>query len=492
MSTLLGSIARAHVVGAAAIMSFGYLPLAFAQEAAPKVDHSQHTMPMQDHSKHQHVMPPAPDVKKKKSSATKPKSTVKHVHSPSQQEPQPPSLHSEHVMPDHSAHAMKGFLGPYGLGREASGTSWTPDVTPHGGIHKQVGDWSTMWHALLNFNYDRQGGLRGDNKTFVSGMVMGMAQREVGENTFGLRAMLSPEPLMGASGYPLLLATGETADGRNHLIDRQHPHDLFMELAAIYSRRLSVNSSFFLYAGLPGEPALGPPAFMHRISGMDIPEAPIAHHWLDSTHITFGVVTAGYIVNGWKIEASAFRGREPDQYRYDIEAPKLDSYSARLSWNPIRELSMQVSWGRLHSPEQLAPDINEDRVTASVIYAQPFGNDNLWSNTLAWGRKMLSPGDTLDGFMFESAVNFKKTYTLFMRAERVAENELTHDLPGLDGRVFTVNKISFGGIYDFPVRDQVKIGVGGLISKYVLPSELKTLYGSDPTSYMLFARLKVM
>jgi len=203
-------------------------------------------------------------------------------------------------------------------------------------------------------------------------------------------------------------------------------------------------------------------------------------------------VTAGYIVNGWKLEASAFRGREPDQYRYDIETPKLDSYSARLSWNPVRELSMQVSWGRLHSPEQLAPDINEDRVTASVIYAQPFGNDNLWSNTLAWGRKMLRPGDTLDGFMFESAVNFKKTYTLFMRAERVAENELTHDLPGLDGRVFTVNKISFGGIYDFPVRDQVKIGVGALISKYVLPSELKTLYGSDPTSYMLFARLKVM
>ena len=105
---------------------------------------------------------------------------------------------------------------------------------------------------------------------------------------------------------------------------------------------------------------------------------------------------------------------------------------------------------------------------------------------------MLQPGDTLDGFMFESTVNFKKTYTLFMRAERVAENELTHDIPGLDGRIFTVNKITFGGIYDFPVRDQVKFGVGALVSKYVLPSDLRPLYGSDPTSYMLFARLKVM
>lgn len=491
MSTLLGWIARACVICTAALMNFGYLSLTFAQEAAPKVDHSQHTKPMQDHSKHQHVMPPATDAKKKKPSATK-KPAAKHVHSPSQQTAQTPSLHSEHVTPGHTAHAMKGFLGPYLMGREASGTAWQPDTVSHGGVHRQFGDWTSAWHALLNFNYDRQGGPRGDNKTFVSGMIMGMAQRQVGEHTFGLRAMLSPEPFMGANGYPLILATGETADGRNHLVDRQHPHELFMELAAIYSRQLSANSSFFLYAGLPGEPALGPPAFMHRISGMDIPEAPITHHWLDSTHITFGVVTAGFIVNGWKLEASAFRGREPDQYRYDIEAPKLDSYSARLSWNPIRELSMQVSWGRLHSPEQLAPDVNEDRVTASVIYAHPFGTDNMWSNTFAWGRKMLRPGDTLDGFMFESAVNFKKTYTLFMRAERVAENELTHDLPGLDGRVFTVNKISIGGIYDFPVRHQVKIGVGGLISKYVLLSELKTLYGSDPTSYMLFARLKVM
>src|SRR5262249_47402055 len=158
--------------------------------------------------------------------------------------------------PVHSAHAMRGFLGPYGSGREASGTSWVPDVTPHGGIHRQFGDWTTMWHALLNFNYDSQGGLRGGNKTFASGMVMGMAQRQVGEHTIGFRAMLSPEPLMGANGYPLLLATGETADGRSHLVDRQHPHELFMELAAIYSRQLSAGSSVFLYAGLPGEPAL--------------------------------------------------------------------------------------------------------------------------------------------------------------------------------------------------------------------------------------------
>ncbi len=136
---------------------------------------------------------------------------------------------------------------------------------------------------------------------------------------------------------------------------------------------------------------------MHRTSGMDNPEAPISHHWLDSTHITFGVVTAGVVVNDWKFEASAFRGREPDQNRYDIEQPALDSFAGRVSWNPIRELSLQFSCGHLNSPEQLSSAVNEDRLTASAIYTTPFGDGHLLSTTVAWGRKMLRPGDRLGG-----------------------------------------------------------------------------------------------
>jgi hypothetical protein len=394
----------------------------------------------------------------------------------------------DHTMADHG---MTGFLGPYGMSREGSGTSWLPDTTPHEGIHGSFGEWTTMWHALLNGVYDQQGGPRGGQKTFVNGMVMGMAQRAMGDGTFGVRAMLAPDPFMGASGYPLLLATGETADGRTPLVDRQHPHDLFMELAATYSYNLSSNSSVFLYAGLPGEPALGPPAFMHRTSGLDIPEAPISHHWLDSTHITFGVVTAGVVLDKWKIEASAFRGREPDQHRFDLEPPKLDSFAARVTWNPLPELSMQVSAGRLRSPEQLKPGVDEDRITASATYTQPFGDGNLWTSTVAWGRKMQRPGDTLDGFSIESALLFQKTYTLFARAERVEENELFRNVPGFDGRVFTVNKLSVGGIYDIPLHDRMRFGLGALVSTYGLPSEIKPFYGHDPVSYMLFARIKV-
>ena len=192
------------------------------------------------------------------------------------------------------AMSTTGVLGSYPMTREASGTSWQPDVTTHDGIHGAVGDWSTMVHATLNGVYDWQGGPRGDNLLFMSGMAMASAQRTFADDdVVNVRAMLSPDPLMGKRGYPLLLAAGETADGTTTLVDRQHPHDLFMELSAFYSRPLAEDVSAFIYVGLPGEPAFGPPAFMHRAASVDSPEAPISHHWLDSTQTSTGSGVSG-------------------------------------------------------------------------------------------------------------------------------------------------------------------------------------------------------
>ncbi len=386
---------------------------------------------------------------------------------------------------------MTGAFGTYGMSREASGTSWQPESTPLQAAMFSAGDWMLMAHGDIDVVTDSQGGTRGANKTFAAGMGMLMGQKSVGEDgTVGLRAMMSLDPLMGANGYPLLFATGETANGRTALVDRQHPHDLFMELSASYSAKLSESSSAFVYFGLPGEPALGPPAFMHRFSGMDNPEAPITHHWLDSTHITYGVATVGAVYDAWKIEGSVFRGREPDQYRYDIESPGFDSVSARLSYNPTPNWSGQVSWGYLKSPEQLNPEINENRVTASATYNLPFGDSN-WSTTLAWGRKMNRPGNTLDGFLLESAVVLQDTDTIFARAERVSEDELFDGFgPPLQGRIFTVNALTIGYIHDLHLTENLKLGLGGLVSRYAYPAALDGEYG-DPTSFMFFVRLKL-
>jgi hypothetical protein len=386
---------------------------------------------------------------------------------------------------------VKGDLGSYPMTRDASGTAWQPDSSPMEGVHDDLGGWTTMLHGYIAGVHDNQGGPRGGEKTFEESMLMGMAQRETGGGTLTFKGMFSLDPLMGKSGYPLLLATGETADGRTPLVDRQHPHDFFMELAGVYSHPLSAKVSAFLYAGLPGEPALGPATFMHRFSGMANPEAPIDHHWLDSTHITFGVITAGVVYDRLKLEVSSFRGREPDQNRWDIEAPRLDSWSVRAAWNPSPDWSLQVSRGYLHSPEQLTPLVDQDRTTASATYNRPLAHGN-WQTTFAWGRDANRPGSTTDALLLESALSHGRN-TLFGRAENVPKDELFADQPTSPffGRVFNVSKFSLGYYYTLPIQRPFVLDLGGLVSKYALPSALDSAYGADPTSFMLFARFKL-
>ncbi len=386
----------------------------------------------------------------------------------------------------HAGMAMTGALGGYPMTRDASGTSWQPDTSEHAGIALAAGKWSVMVHALLNGVYDDQHGPRGDAEAFPQGMVMAMAKRDLGGDALQFRAMLSPDPLMGRDGYPLLLATGETADGVTPLVDRQHPHDLFMELSASYRHAVSDTDSVFVYAGLPGEPAFGPPAFMHRQSILDSPEAPISHHWLDSTHITFGVVTAGWVHGRVKVEASRFRGREPDQRRYDIETGALDSTAARVSWNPTDTLSLQASWARQVSPEQLEPDADQTKWSASAIYTRKVGDAGWWSTTAAWGRRS-HDGRRLDAFVLETAVKPSPAWTVFARAERTRNDELAAG----HGVAYTVGKASVGAIRDFAIARHVAFGVGGLYAVNILPGGLDRAYGGDPGGAMAFVRLKI-
>ena len=386
-------------------------------------------------------------------------------------------------------HAMQGMYGPYPMEREASGTSWQPDSTPTEGMHVMKKDWMLMLHGFADTVYDHQGGPRGDSKFFGPTMIMFMAQRTLGSGTLGLRSMLSADPAtVGKSGYPLLLQTGEALNG-DPLIDRQHPHDLFMELAASYSLRFSDEGSVFAYFGLPGEPALGPPAFMHRFSGADIPEAPISHHWLDSTHITFGVGTLGVVWKTIKLEGSTFRGREPDEDRWDIERPKFDSYSGRVSWNPKGDWALQASRGRLDEPEELEPGVDVTRTTASATYHKSTASAD-WQTTFAWGRNQKSSGAALDAFLAESTVRMKKVNTLFARVERVDKDELFESGP-LAGEAFWVSKATLGFIHDFNRDGKVAWGVGALGSLHVVPETLKPFYDERPASFMLFARSKI-
>ena len=407
----------------------------------------------------------------------------------------PHAGHKGHAMPgataprsDHEGHhAPPAFLGPYPRNREASGTSWVPDAAPHEGAHATRGAWGLMAHGFAMAVADKQGGPRGDEKLFGASMLMGMATRPVGPGRLGLRGMVSLDPAtIGKEGYPLLLQTGETADGLEHLIDRQHPHDLFMELAATFSVS-SGSRSLFAYGGLPGEPALGPPVFMHRPSGIEFPGAPISHHWLDSSHITFGVVTAGAIAGGWKLEGSLFKGREPDENRYDIESPKLDSRAVRLSWNPTRNWAFQASHGRLTSPEQLSPGVDVDRTTASALFSRA-GRRARLDAALAWGRNENRPGRTLHALLFEATVVARERHHFLGRGEIAEKDELFDESHPFSGRAFTVGKTEIGYLYDFLRAPRIAVGVGATGSLHFVPNRIGGEYGDTPTAGMLYLR----
>jgi hypothetical protein len=303
--------------------------------------------------------------------------------------------------------------------------------------------------------------------------------------------MLSPDPAMGPEGYPLLLATGETADGKTPLVDRQHPHNLFMELSATYTRRFTEHDNVYVYAGLPGEPAFGPPTFMHRESIEDDPEAPISHHWLDSTHVTFGVVTGGWVHDDLKLEASAFNGREPDQNRWAIEPRGLDSAAVRLSWNPGPNWALQASWAYQKSPEQLEPLADQRKASASAMYTVKFGDDGAWASTLAWGRRQNTNGGTpLDAFLLESTLKPNDRWTFFARAEQERNDELTKGV--LTGPAYAVAKVGAGIIRDWRVAPHVKLGLGALYDFNFVPTALAPSYGSTtPRGAMGFVRLKL-
>jgi hypothetical protein len=411
---------------------------------------------------------------------------------PTQSAPAPmqPMAHGEMNMPvaAHGGHemAITGALGSYPMRRESSGTAWQPDTSEHIGLMKMSGNWTFMAHGVLNLVTDHQSGPRGDDEAFASGMLMGMARRPLGNGTLQFKAMVSPDPTMGPSGYPLLLASGETANGTTPLVDRQHPHDFFMELSASLSQNIGPKSSVFLYAALPGEPAFGPPAFMHREAILDSPEAPITHHWLDSTHISFGVVTAGLVLGRAKLEVSRFNGREPDQHRWNIETAPLDSTSVRLSWNPTAELALQGSWGDFKDPEQLEPGVDQKRFSASALYAREVAPGWKLAGTLAWGRKNAEHHND-DAFAAEASVKHAAS-TVFGRGELIENRELL----GLNGSTYRVGKVSLGAVRDFGIAEHLSVGAGGLFSLNFVPGALAPLYGgSDPVGAMGFVRLKL-
>ena len=393
------------------------------------------------------------------------------VTAPALAQPQEPAAQ------EHQLDAAAETLFP---SRDSSGTAWLPERTPMYGFHRQRGPWEVMLHGntFLQYLYESGEEHRRAQQVGSINWFMGMARRPLAGGRVGIRGMFSLEPFtIGGCGYPVLLATGETCDG-DTIHDRQHPHDLFMELAVEYDRPLAPGLRWSLYAGPAGEPALGPPAFPHRLSAMANLLAPIGHHWLDATHITYGVLTAGVYSNRWKGEASLFNGREPDEQRTDLDLAALDSFSGRIWLMPTDRLAFQLSAGRLVEAEAAHDDagarVDVTRTTASATYHAALAASGFLATTIGWGvnREL---DETTNAFTAEAVATPDSINTWFARLE-VAE-KAAHDLHITEAEgIFTVARFQAGYVRYLSARRGFQPGLGGSVSWSVVPEPLAPRY----------------
>jgi hypothetical protein len=398
----------------------------------------------------------------------------------------------------HTSHPdTSSMIKPLGVSmdRMGSGTTWIPDAVTLPTQQRMAGNWFFMFHGFLFGQYDAQGGPRGAEQFGSLNWGMLMASRNLAGGRFQVRTMLSLDPATVTNrGYPLLLQSGETYRGQP-LVDRQHPHDFWMELGVLYERALSSRVGISLYAAPSGEPALGPVAFMHRPSAMDDLAAPLAHHWQDATHISFGVLTGGLFGHRWKLEASFFNGREPDERRWNFDRIRLDSYSGRLTVNPDSSWSFSAGYGYLKSPETLRPGEPVHRVTASALHGHSLGMAGQWATALVWGANR-HEGRLRHAFMLESEAILDRFNTILGRAELVQKTAEDLALPAGPGgfapeSTFSIAAFSLGYIREVARFSGGTLGIGVRGNLAAVPAALESIYGSRmPTGAMIFVRLR--
>jgi hypothetical protein len=339
--------------------------------------------------------------------------------------------------------------------------------------------WHLTQDGVVFALFNDQGSSRGGKEFVVPNWWMLMAARKTSHGTLTLSGMASLDAAtVGGDGYRELFQAGEVYRGQP-IVDRQHPHDLFMQLSASWLVPLSTSTALTLTGAPVGSPALGPIAFMHRASAFDNPMATLTHHVFDSTHVSFGVATAAVERGPWTLEGSVFNGREPDEHRWDFDFGRMDSVSGRVWFKPNAEWAFQVSTGHLVAPEVLEPG-NLERTTVSASWMRAAGG-NVESVTLGYGRNDPSY-DAARNAVFIEGARHTGPNTMFGRIEIT---QLDHAIADVTVGAFTV-----GGVRDILSRHGFESGVGAGVTVYGTSSLLNPSYGSFPVSFQVFFRLR--
>ncbi len=411
-------------------------------------------------------------------------------------------------------HDLRGAI----LTHVASGTTAEPPSTPMPMLMRQRGPWMLMLHGNAFLADTQQQAAqptsptnrRGADKLFSTNWIMPMAMRPLGPGQLTVRAMFSLEPATITNrSYPELFQQGETAFG-TPIVDGQHPHDFFMEVAALYDWKTSERSLLSLYAAPVGDPAIGPTAYPHRMSASEDPIAALGHHQQDSTHIAFNVLTAGFTWRWLRFEESGFHGAEPTEARWHFEpSPNghaIDSYSSRLTFVPSANWSAQYSWAHITSPEALYPGEDQSRQTASIMVNRPGGHDlgaglrssNL-SATLLWGRtRSLADNSKENSYLAEALWKFGSTNYVWTRLENAGRSNELLISPGsplppnfTELPIGHVAAYTAGYDHDLPLAPHLLVAPGAQFTSYTTPSALTRSYGSHPFGVVAFVRFRI-
>ncbi len=411
------------------------------------------------------------------------------------------------------------------LNHLSSGTSIEPASTPINMIMSHRAGWMLMLHGTAYVANIQQHAdepetdpstgeipaRRGGDKFFSTNWIMPMAMRQLGPGQLTLRAMFSLEPATVTDRqYPLLFQQGETAFGKP-IIDGQHPHNFFMEVAALYDIRTSEHTLLSFYAAPIGDPAIGPTAYPHRMSASENPVAALGHHQQDSTHVAFNVLTAGFTWRSVRVEASGFHGGEPGEQRWQFQpSPNglaIDSYSTRVTFSPAPNWSGQYSIAHIVSPEALYPGEDQQRQTASAMYNRPFGTKDSkgtssgnWASTLLWGRTLsLSDNQKMNSYLAESLVKFRRRNYAWTRIENAGRsNELLlspgNPLPPdfTEEPLGHVQAYTVGYDCDFRLAPHLMAAPGAQFTTYTTPEALRTIYGNHPFGVVAFVRFRLV
>jgi len=366
----------------------------------------------------------------------------------------------------------------------ASGTSRNPASWTMPMVMTRAGSWNLMFMGNAFLVDTQQSGPRGGDKLYSPNALMFSAEHSLWGGSLMFQSMFSLEAAtITDRRYPLLFQTGETAYGRP-LIDAQHPHNFVMAAGLQYAHKLGESTTLQFYYAPVGDPALGPVGFPHRASAAELPQAPIGHHWQDSTHIADNVATVGVQHSWFRLEASGFYGSEPGENRWRIDWGPMNSYSGRLSLMPSKNWMFQVSAGHLTDPErQQSGDVT--RVTSSLHYSRPIG-DNSWSTSFIWGLNHdLVTGRNLNSYLAETVYPLSRRNFLTGRWELVDKDELS--VPG----IWRIGAYTAGYTHDIGSLPYLETGIGANLTAYTLPETLKPTYGGRPWGVNLYVRLRI-